>query len=175
MTVLYDENIPFGRDAFGTLGSARPCSGRTMSHAMLADVDLLFVRSVTPVNQALLHDTPVSFVATATSGSDHLDKPWLDQAGIAYADAIGSNANSVAEYVVSSLLTLSRRNTFNLEDKTIGIIGVGHVGSIVARNARLLGMTVLLNDPPGSAEKRISRVSLSSRPFLPISLPCMSL
>ena len=119
-----------------------------MSHAMLADVDLLFVRSVTPVNQVLLHDTPVSFVATATSGSDHLDKPWLDQAGIAYADAIGSNANSVAEYVVSSLLTLSRRNTFALEGKTIGIIGVGHVGSIVARNARLLGMTVLLNDPP---------------------------
>jgi erythronate-4-phosphate dehydrogenase len=148
MKILYDENIPYGREAFAHLGDVRACAGRAITPAAVHDVDVLLVRSVTPVNEALLHDSRVRFVATATSGSDHLDHAYLQQRGIQYVDAIGSNAESVAEYVVAGLLDVAARHNLTLAGKRIGVIGVGHVGTLVARYAAALGLTVLLNDPP---------------------------
>ncbi len=148
MTILYDENIPFGREALGTLGSVRACAGRGLTAAAVKDVDLLFVRSVTTVDAALLDGSKVTFVATATSGSDHVDKAYLAQRGITFADALGSNANSVAEYVVAAMLTLAARRGRSLAGMTIGVVGVGHVGSLVVRKAEGLGMRVKQNDPP---------------------------
>ena len=148
MNILYDENIPCGHAAFGTLGAVRSCAGRSITAAMVKNVDLLFVRSVTTINEALLAGSRVKFVATATSGSDHVDKAYLAKRGITCVDAIGSNANSVAEYVVAALLTLAARRSFTLAGMTIGVVGVGHVGSLVVEKARALGMHVLQNDPP---------------------------
>jgi erythronate-4-phosphate dehydrogenase len=148
MNILFDENIPFGREAFSSLGTVHSCPGRAMSADMLQECELLFVRSVTQVDRALLEGTAVRFVATATSGSDHIDKEYLSGKEIAFTDAIGCNANSVAEYIVSTLLTLSCRDGFDLAGKTIGVIGVGHVGALVVQKARTLGMHVLANDPP---------------------------
>ena len=148
MNILFDENIPCGREAFATLGTARACAGRSLTSTALKDTDLLFVRSVTPVNAALLSGSRVRFVATATAGTDHVDQAYLTQAGIAFADALGSNANSVAEYVMSALCTIAERRSIELAGKTIGIVGVGHVGSLVAAKAPALGLRVLLNDPP---------------------------
>ena len=145
MTILYDENIPFGREALGTLGSVRACAGRGLTAAAVKDVDLLFVRSVTTVDAALLDGSKVTFVATATSGSDHVDKAYLAQRGITFADALGSNANSVAEYVVAAMLTLAARRGRSLAGMTIGVVGVGHVGSLVVRKAEGLGMRVKQN------------------------------
>ena len=70
--ILADENIPFAREAFGTLGEVRLKHGRQIAHADLADVDLLIVRSITRVDAALVAGTRVRFVGTATSGSDHV-------------------------------------------------------------------------------------------------------
>jgi erythronate-4-phosphate dehydrogenase len=148
MQLLFDENIPFGAEAFGTLGETRACAGRSMTNADVRDIDLLFVRSVTRVNAELLERSAVKFVATATSGSDHIDADYLDQRGIPWCDAIGSNANSVAEYVVAALLELATRYEFDLAGKSIGVIGVGHVGSLVVEKARALGVEVVQNDPP---------------------------
>jgi len=148
MQILFDENILYGNEAFSLLGDVRSCAGRDITPEMVGNVDLLFVRSVTKVNRDLLAGSRVKFVATATSGSDHIDTEFLAGAGIAFADAIGSNANSVAEYVVAALLTLGARRDFPLAGKSIGVIGVGHVGSLVVEKARALGMTVLRNDPP---------------------------
>jgi erythronate-4-phosphate dehydrogenase len=148
MQILFDENIPFGAEAFSTLGAARACPGRAMTNADVHDVDLLFVRSVTRVNAELLEGSRVKFVATATSGSDHIDGAYLARRDIPWCDAIGSNANSVAEYVVAALLELGARHDFTLAGKSVGVIGVGHVGSLVVEKAHALGMTVVLNDPP---------------------------
>jgi len=148
MKILYDENIPFGKDAFSTLGDVQSCAGREITSDMLKDIDLLFVRSVTKVNSELLEGTKVKFVATATSGSDHINKDYLAEKNIFFRDAIGSNANSVAEYVITSLLTLAEKNKFKLAGKSIGIIGVGHVGSLVAKKAEALRLKLFLNDPP---------------------------
>ncbi|MEI6668692.1 MAG: 4-phosphoerythronate dehydrogenase [Acidobacteriota bacterium] len=148
LTILADDNIPFAREAFGTLGDVRLSNGRQITRDRLLDVDLLVVRAVTPVDSALLSGTKVRFVGTATSGSDHVVGADLDRLGIAFFAALGCNANAVAEYMTAAWLTLARRRGCPLAGRSVGIIGAGHVGSLVAAKARALGMTPVLNDPP---------------------------
>jgi erythronate-4-phosphate dehydrogenase len=148
MNIIADPNIPFVRDAFRELGEVQLVPGRQMDAAAVRYADILLVRSITTVHEGLLGGSRVKFVATATIGTDHVDLPWLKWRGIGFASAAGSNANSVAEYVVAAMLTLAERKQFRLRDKTLGIVGVGNVGKRVERFAHALGMRVLLNDPP---------------------------
>ncbi len=148
MKIVADPNIPYIREAFGALGDITLIPGRQLTAANVRDVDLLLVRSVTPVNATLLDGSRVSFVATATIGFDHVDMAYLNTRGIGFATAAGSNANSVAEYIIAALLELAHRQNFRLRDKTLGVIGVGNVGAKVVRYARAIGFRVMLNDPP---------------------------
>lgn len=147
-TLLVDENIPRARDLFGRLGSVRLMAGRAIRPADLADVDLLLIRSVTRITDELLEGSPVRFVGTATAGTDHVDEACLRRRGIAFASAPGSNAAGVADYVAVALAVVAARRRWELEGKTIGVIGHGEVGSRVVARARALGMRVLVNDPP---------------------------
>lgn len=148
ITIAADENIPHVRDAFADLGHVRLTPGRALTAAAVKDADVLLVRSVTRVDESLLGGSQVKMVATATIGTDHVDQAYLSQAGIAFAGAAGSNANSVGEYIVAALLTLAERERIRLAGKVIGVIGVGHVGGNVVSKCQALGMTVLKNDPP---------------------------
>jgi len=150
--ILADENIPFAREAFGTLGEVRLKHGRQIAHADLGDVDLLIVRSITRVDAALLAGTRVRFVGTATSGSDHVVAADLERLGIAFHAALGCNANAVAEYMVAAWLTVATLRGEALAGKRVGVVGVGHVGSLVVKMARALGMEPVLNDPPKARE-----------------------
>jgi erythronate-4-phosphate dehydrogenase len=152
--IIADENIPGAREAFSLLGEVRLLPGRTMSREALADADLLLVRAVTKVDEKLLHGTKVRFVATATIGTDHVDTNYLAQQGIIFTSAAGSNANSVAEYVVAALLHDAVKHELSLEKLTLGIVGVGHIGSRVAKMAEGLSIKVLLNDPPLARQTR---------------------
>lgn len=115
------------------------------------DADVLVVRTRTQVNEALLHGSKVRLVCTATIGFDHIDTAYCDAQGIAWMSCPGCNAQAVCDYIEEiltthySLLPLGNGSGVGL---CIGIIGVGHVGSLVAQMAKRLGMTVLLNDPP---------------------------
>jgi len=155
MKIVVDPNIPFVQEAFGPLGDVCLVAGRQINAASVRDADLLLVRSVTPVNAALLGDSRVKFVATATIGTDHIDEVYLRERGIGFASAAGSNANSVAEYVVAALLEISHRSHFRLRDRTLGVVGVGNVGRRVVRYAEALGMKVLQNDPPRERRERL--------------------
>jgi erythronate-4-phosphate dehydrogenase len=146
--IIADENIPYVREAFAHLGDVSLMPGRAINRAALADAEILLVRSITRVDAGLLHQTAVRFVGTATIGTDHVDTAYLRQRGIAFADAAGSNANSVAEYVVTALIHHAALHHLSLKSLTLGIVGVGHIGSRVAKMAQALGMRVLLNDPP---------------------------
>jgi erythronate-4-phosphate dehydrogenase len=148
LKIVADENIPYVREAFAGLGEVVTAQGRSMTAETVKDADLLMVRSVTKVNRDLLDGSKVRFVATATIGEDHLDKVYLQEKGVVYASAPGSNANSVAEYITSALLRLANHFEFELAGKTLGIVGVGNVGSRVAKKAEALGMRCVLNDPP---------------------------
>ncbi len=148
MKIVADENIPFLHEAFGEFGDIHAMPGRSITRESLEDATMLLVRSVTPVSGELLDQTPVKFVATATIGTDHVDTEYLNQNVIGFASAPGSNADSVAEYVIASLLHLAHRNSFKIEDKVIGVIGCGNVGSRVFKRAQALGMRCLVCDPP---------------------------
>jgi erythronate-4-phosphate dehydrogenase len=146
--ILADENIPLAAEAFGTLGTVRTMPGRDIGPADVRDVDVLLVRSVTPVETTLLAGGDVQFVGSATIGTDHIDRAYLRERGIVFAHAPASNADSVADYVVASLLLLAVRHHTPLRGKTIGIVGRGNVGGRLARRLPALGLEVLVNDPP---------------------------
>lgn len=150
--ILADENIPYAREAFGTLGDVRLMHGRRIAPSDLGDVDVLVVRSITRVDDALLRGTKVRFVGTATSGSDHIDQAALSRLGVTFYAALGCNANAVAEYMATAWLTLACRHGRPLRGLRVGVVGVGHVGSLVAEKARALGMVPVWNDPPKARE-----------------------
>lgn len=109
------------------------------------DADALLVRTRTRCDASLLDGSRVQFIATATIGLDHIDQAYCAAHGIEAVNAPGCNAPAVAQYVMASILRLINRP---VSQYTIGIVGVGHVGSIVERWARQFGMRVLVNDPP---------------------------
>lgn len=151
LTIVADENIPALAPLFQRFGSLRTCAGRSMSADDLADADVLLVRSVTQVNSELLAGTPVRFVGTATIGTDHIDQGWLRQQGIGFSSAPGCNADSVVEYVLSSLLQLAFEQGFDLLDKVVGIVGVGNVGGRLQQRLQAMGISVRVCDPPRQA------------------------
>lgn len=148
MKILADENIPLVEEAFGALGEIRLMPGREMTADDVKDCEILLVRSVTRVDEALLKNSAVKFVGSATIGIDHLDTAYLEANAIQWSSAPGSNADSVADYVVAALLHLSAFNEQALEELRLGVIGCGNVGSRVAKRAKALGMEVIENDPP---------------------------
>ncbi len=148
MKIVADGNIPFVKECFSSLGEVKVVDGREITPALIADADILLVRSITPTGEELLVGSRVRFVGTATIGFDHVDVDYLRKRNIGFASAPGSNANSVAEYIVAAMLEVGRKYEIGLEGKSIGIVGVGNVGSRVEQKAEALGMKVYLNDPP---------------------------
>ena len=148
MKIIADVNIPFVAQCFSSIGAVEVVRGREIKPSVVADADILLVRSVTRVDSGLLAGSKTRFVATATIGFEHVDVDFLRDKGIGFASAPGSNANSVAEYIVAALLTIGKKHNIYLGGKSIGIVGVGNVGSRVEKKARALGMSVYLNDPP---------------------------
>ncbi len=159
MHIVADENMP-ALDDFERLGRVTRVDGRSLKRADLRDAEILLVRSVTPVTESLLAGTPVRFVGSATIGTDHVDLAALDRLGIAFACAPGCNARAVAEYVLQALLMASRHHGRTLRGSTVGVIGLGNVGGLVASWLGALGVEVLGCDPPLARAGRVSSVSL---------------
>jgi len=148
MKFVVDKNIPLVEKAFGTLGEVMAVETGEFTRKTVHDADALIVRSETKVNRSFLEGSRVKFVGTATIGTDHIDLDYLKSKEIVFAGAPGCNSNSVKEYIVAALLHLSFAKGFSLKGKTIGVVGVGNVGSKVVKAAVALGMKVLQNDPP---------------------------
>jgi erythronate-4-phosphate dehydrogenase len=152
MKLLYDRNMELGDELFPRLGDAQAIDGRTLTAQAVKEADLLFVRSTCKVNADLLEGSNVRFVGSGVVGTDHIDHAAMQRLAIAYAAAPGCNAESVANYVIAALLVIGERQGRLWEGATLGVVGVGHVGSIVCRFAReALGMKVLCCDPPRQA------------------------
>lgn len=149
MKVIVDDKIPFIREALaGIADEAVYVPGKDFTPELVKDADALIIRTRTRCDRHLLEGSCVRFIATATIGFDHIDTIYCQEAGITWQNAPGCNSASVAQYMRSSLLLLEQQKGFRLEGKTLGVIGVGNVGTKVAQVGRELGMRVLLNDPP---------------------------
>ncbi len=161
LRILADENIPLVREAFGGLGVVRLLPGRQITPEAARETDVLLVRSVTKVDAALVAGSPLRFVGSATIGTDHVDLAALRDLGIAFANAPGSNAESVVEYVLAALLRLAAQRGEALRGKTIGIVGCGNIGGRLAERLPAFGARVLKNDPPLAEKAGASREYVS--------------
>ena len=135
-------------ECFSSFGEVEVVPGREIRPGVVADADILLVRSITRVDSDLLAESKVRFVGTATIGVEHIDVEYLSRMNTGFASAPGSNANSVAEYVIAGLLNVGQKYNLDLQGKSIGVIGVGNIGSRVAKKCAAVGMKVYLNDPP---------------------------
>lgn len=147
MKIIADENLAFTDYFFSAFGEIEQKAGRTLTHADVQDADALLVRSVTQVDADLIQNTAIKFVGSATIGTDHLDIAAIEKNGIAWSNAAGCNAQAVAEYVITALLHLKPKLIHAQHDFTLGIIGLGSVGSRLATMAQLLGWNVIGYDP----------------------------
>ena len=148
MKIIADQQIPHVARAFSELAEVTLCNGREIIAEKIYNADVLLVRSVTAIDANLLKDSRVKFVATATSGLDHIDLDYLQGNNIGFVHAKGSNARSVAEYVLSSLFVLADQHDFKFKDKTAGVVGCGEVGSRVVELLETIGIRTIMNDPP---------------------------
>lgn len=148
MKIVADDKIPFLKGVLEPFAEVIYLPGKAISKKVLLDADALLIRTRTKCTEELLKGTKVKFIGTATIGFDHIDTQYCERNKIVWTNAPGCNSGSVQQYIAAALLKMSSEFRFSLKDKTIGIIGVGNVGSKVEKFARLTGMNVLLNDPP---------------------------
>lgn len=149
MKIIIDDKIPYMQEALREIAVEDIYKkGADICSSDVRDADALIVRTRTRCDERLLAGSTVKFIATATIGYDHLDTAYLDKAGIAWTNCPGCNASSVAQYVRSVLLLLADEQGLNLSEATLGVVGCGHVGSLVCKVGSELGMRVLVCDPP---------------------------
>jgi erythronate-4-phosphate dehydrogenase len=148
MKIVADDKIPFLRGALEPYAEVVYMPGKEINHETLRDAQALLIRTRTKCSESLLKGTSVKFIGTATIGYDHIDTDYCDKNNIIWTNAPGCNSSSVQQYVAAALMKISSDHQFDLKNKTLGIIGVGNVGSKVEKFARAIGMKVLLNDPP---------------------------
>lgn len=151
MKIVADKHIPFLEGVFEPYAEVVYIDGRAINHDDIVDADALIIRTRTICNADLLDGTKVRMIATATIGMDHIDLDYCREHGIEVHNAEGCNAGGVLQYVFSALYGVAARKGIKLDDATIGIVGVGHVGKKVEEMARYLGFNVLLCDPPRAA------------------------
>ena len=146
--IVADSAVPFLEGVFEPYAEVIYMGGSDIGPDDVRDADALIIRTRTKCDAALLDGSRVKFIATATIGTDHIDFPYCDAHGITVRNAPGCNAGGVMEYVFSALYGLASRKAISLEGDTIGIIGVGHVGSLIERMGLSLGFKILKCDPP---------------------------
>lgn len=157
MKFIIDDKIPYIQGALEPFGDVLYLSGPNTTPDIAKDADAIITRTRTICNEELLAGSTVKMIATATIGYDHIDTDYCEGAGIKWTNAPGCNSKSVEQYIASALFVLAGKKGFELKGKTIGVVGVGQVGSKVARVCALFGMNVLLNDPPRARAEGLDR------------------
>lgn len=148
MKIIADQTVPYLKGIAEPVADVRYLTSKEFTPENVRDADVLIVRSIDKCTRELLEGSRVKLITSATIGFDHIDTRYCDKAGITWKNSPGCNAVSVAQYVLAGLVTVACRKGETLQGKTIGIVGVGHVGKEVERLCTTYGMHVLRNDPP---------------------------
>lgn len=153
MHVIIDDKIPYIKGLIEQFPGKESITvtylpGGEINAEAVRGADALIIRTRTHCDASLLMGSSVRFIATATIGFDHIDTEFCKEQRIFWTNCPGCNADSVAQYIESTLYLLSEKIKTSLSDLTIGIVGAGHVGSRVAKMAHELGLKVMCSDPP---------------------------
>ncbi len=146
--IIADSHIPLIKGILEPYAFIEYMPGEVIKQQNLKNTDALIIRTRTKCDSSLLKNTAIKFIASATIGTDHIDLDYCSRNNISVKNAPGCNSASVCQYIMSALISIAKKHKFSLQNKTIGIIGHGNVGIKVAKFAKVLGMNVLLNDPP---------------------------
>jgi D-3-phosphoglycerate dehydrogenase len=145
----------------------RPVRSEEELAAVVGDAHVLATRAYNKVTRRVLDAAPhLELIAQGTSGIDNVDLDAAHERGIHVINMPGVNANAVAELVLGFMISLTRtvpfytrqvvRGTFGRDDCAtrhelrhfrVGIVGLGNVGSLVAKYASVFGMEVQAYDP----------------------------
>jgi erythronate-4-phosphate dehydrogenase len=148
LRVVADDKIPFLKGVLENVARVSYIPGSKISRNDILSADALIIRTRTKCNEQLLEGTGVKYIATATIGYDHIDTEYCMANNIAWSNAPGCNSGSVMQYIASALGHITSSTGKRFADLSLGIVGAGNVGSKVENLARLLGMRVIVNDPP---------------------------
>ncbi|HEY9125224.1 MAG TPA: 4-phosphoerythronate dehydrogenase PdxB [Bacteroidales bacterium] len=148
MRVIADQKIPFLKGILEPYCNIEYLAAKDITKELVKDADALIIRTRTLCNADLLNGSKVKFIVTATIGFDHIDTEYCEKNGIVWTNCPGCNAGSVMQYMAAAFAHLATEKGFYFVEKSLGVVGVGHVGTRVVRLAETLGMRVFLNDPP---------------------------
>jgi len=146
--IIADNKIPFLKGVLEPFVKISYLDPFQITRETVKDAEALLVRTRTKCDSELLEGSTIKFIGTATIGFDHIDTVFCETNSIKWVNAPGCNSTSVQQYVVSALLTLAELKKIQLDSMTIGIVGVGNVGSKIQKATNILGLKILLNDPP---------------------------
>ena len=147
MKIIADKDIYRVQEYFSPFGELELIPGREISSKHLINADALLVRTVSKINKNLLTASELTFVGSASSGVDHVDDKLLKERGIQFCHAPGCNSNAVVDYFFAALAWISKAGNENWQQKSVGIIGAGNVGSRIANKLLKLGMSISIFDP----------------------------
>ena len=160
LKIIADSAIPFLEGVLDSWAEVRRLPGAVITAADVRDADALIIRTRTRCNAALLDGSRVGFIATATIGFDHIDLEYCRRRGIGVATAAGCNARGVLQWAGAVLHYLSREQGWSPAERTLGVVGVGHVGALVSEYARRWGFRVVCCDPPREERERLGFLPL---------------
>ena len=160
MKIIADQAIPFLKGVLEPWAEMRYLNGSQISKDDVRDADALIIRTRTRCDATLLEHSSVRMIATATIGFDHIDLAWCHAHGIKVVTAAGCNARGVLQWVAGVLVALARKDGWQPHERTLGIIGVGHVGSLVKQYAEAWGFRVVCCDPPRQAKEHLDFLEL---------------
>ena len=144
MQVVIDKGIPFLEGVIEPYAQVLYLLPEEITPDTVRDADALIVRTRTRIDKELIEGSKVRFVATATIGYDHINQDYCNQASVRWVSCPGCNAQAVCDYVEEAISTMKSGK----KALTVGIVGYGHVGKLVAQMANKKGYRVLLSDPP---------------------------
>lgn len=151
MKVIIDKAIPYIQGVLEPFAEVLYLDGKAFTTEDVKDADMLIIRTRTRCDKALLDGSSVKLISTATIGFDHIDLDYCAANNITVTTAQGCNAAGVLQWVAAALVMLSKREGWQPEERTLGIVGVGNVGRLVEKYARAWGFKVLRCDPPRHA------------------------
>lgn len=161
MRIVIDQAIPFIHGTLEPFADVQYLPGDSISNEDLSETDMIIIRTRTRCDESLLKNTKIKYIFTATIGTDHIDTRYCESNGIVVQSAVGCNVGGVAQYVITAIYQYARETNRQINNLTLGIVGVGNVGKKVEQYAIALGMKVLRNDPPRSEkEDKASYLSL---------------
>ncbi|MFI3286075.1 MAG: 4-phosphoerythronate dehydrogenase [Rikenellaceae bacterium] len=148
MKIVIDSAIPFIKGVFEPYCQVEYLDGKEFNNNSIADATALIIRTRTHCSKELLEGTSVRHIATATIGFDHIDIDYCRSHSIGVSTAAGCNARGVLQWIAALLAYLSYKEGWRPQQKRLGVVGVGNVGSLVSHYASTWGFEVICCDPP---------------------------